>query len=37
MCGICFILGGISIHKHDFTQFNFFEAYLKTAPHLPLN
>lgn len=37
MCGICFILGGASIHSHDFSQYNFFQAYLKTADCLPLN
>lgn len=42
MSGICFILGGVSIHSHDFSQFNFFESYMKTGSpqqeHLqPLN
>lgn len=42
MCGICFILGGISIHNHDFSQFNFFKSYLKSTSSqheqvLPLN
>ena len=31
MCGICFILGGAPIQKHDFSEFNFFQNYLKAS------
>lgn len=34
MCGICFILGGVSIHSHEFA-FDFFSAYLANH-HVPL-
>ena len=34
MCGICFILGGVPIHNHEFA-FHFFSAYL-ASHHIPL-
>lgn len=35
MCGICFILGGVPAHSHDFA-FDFFSAYLANHP-IPLS
>lgn len=29
MCGICFILGGAPIEKHNFEDFNFFNSYVR--------